>query len=136
MTGVFRITSAGRNAFCVPVIIEACFSIFKLHFCTQGKCKIYQVVNTIWTTLLWDLNIGIKLNLVRLVLNQQRRKIVKCYSKRPLWSGIPKKDEGTFLVPQSNLSQFHLKCYWRTTSNDLCCLTIETKIWFRKLNFK
>ena len=67
----------------------------------KSKCKIYQVVNSDWITgrysLLWDQNI-IKLKVVRLVSDQQRRKIVERYSKTLLWSGIPRKDEATFLV--------------------------------------
>ena len=35
---------------------------------------------------------------MRLVLNQQRRKIVERYSKRLLRSGIARKDEAAFLV--------------------------------------
>ena len=45
-------------------------------FTYKSEWKIYQVVNSDWITrrfsLRWDLNIGVKLKLVRLVSNQQR----------------------------------------------------------------
>ena len=76
-------------------MVEYCYTY-------KSKCKMYYVVNSDWITrrfsLLWDLNIGIKLKLVRLVSNQQRRKIVERYYKTLLWLGIPRKDEATFLV--------------------------------------
>ena len=48
MTGGFGATSAGKPALCVPVTIETCFSIFKLHLTCicRSKCNICQEVNS------------------------------------------------------------------------------------------
>jgi len=120
------------NTFCVPIIIETCFSIFKLHLTwltysiedghtflyLKSECKIYQVVNSYWIkrcfSFLWHLNIGIKLKLVRLVLNQQRQKLLNAIPKGFYDYVFPKKMKQRFV----------------------CCLTKATKIWFWKFNFK
>ena len=136
------------NVFCVPVIIESCSSIFKLLltwltysvrmveylYTYKSKCKIYQVVNSDWITrrfsLLWDLNIGIKLKLVKLVSNRQRQKIVERYSKRLLWSGIPREDEATFLVliDKSNKDLIP-KVYWILNRKEFVQLFSCGEIW-------
>ena len=82
------------------------------HFCTyRSKCSIYQEVNNDRVkrrfSLLWDLNIDIKLTLVKLVLT--RRNIDKSYSKGFCDWEFPEKMKERFL----------------------CCWTKARGIWFR-----
>jgi len=144
-----------RNAFCM------CFSIFKLHltwltysmedgrtFCTyRSKCNIYQEVNNDWVkrrfSLLWDLNIDMKLKLVRLVLNCPKRKIDETYSKRLLWSSIPRKDEETILVLFENSSRDLTPWWCQFKKNLIALLTAEItpqkfveRNWRAKLTFE